>query len=95
MRKLFERTSQHLLQIPRPVPIYLYCFTTIVFNEENFTLDLDFAEVLHKISYSEGGMKEAIEEFKFEENLWHLSSKYHDYNPFECMNGIGVSNNQS
>ena len=67
MRKLFPRTSQHLLQIPRPVPIYLYCFTTIVkkvlytFNEENVTLDLDFAEVLHKVSHSEGGMKEAIE----------------------------------
>ena len=53
--------------IPRPVPIYLYCFTTIVkkilytFNEEKVTLDLDFAEVLHKISHSEGEMKEAIE----------------------------------
>ena len=49
-----------------------------------------FCGSTHKISHSEGGMKEAIEEFKFEENLWHLSSKYHDYNPFECMNGIGA-----
>ena len=80
----------------------LCCFTTIAkkilytFNEEKFTLDLDFAEVLHKISRSEGGMKEAIEEFKFEEaNLWCLSSKYHDYIRVHKWNNGVLSNNQS